>query len=104
MVEHVERFGAELKGVSLLDGEVLEQRHVEVRATRIAQVVPSGRSEGQSRRHRKRIRVVANLYSGRRDSLGGGMFGVGIADQVRIRPGADTVADARIVAICRRRW
>ena len=42
VIEHVERFGAELNGQSLQRTEVLEQRRIQVRAPRPEQNIASG--------------------------------------------------------------
>jgi len=47
VIKDVECFGAEFNGCALLDGEVLEDRHVEVDEVRIAQAVSAGVSKCQ---------------------------------------------------------
>ena len=47
VIEDVEGFGAELDGHTLLDRKMLEQGHIEVGATRVAQDISAGIAEGQ---------------------------------------------------------
>src|SRR5580693_1334423 len=50
VVENVEALGAELHGDGFVDGEILEQSHVEIEAVGVVQRISSGVSEGQSLR------------------------------------------------------
>src|SRR5438552_11752120 len=58
VVEHVKGFGAKLESQALPDGEMFEQRHVEVGSTRIFQNVPAHIPKCQADRSREGIRVV----------------------------------------------
>ena len=55
VIEDVECFYPELEGGPLLDGEVLEQRHVDIPVARITQEIPSGIAERQTNRRSKGV-------------------------------------------------
>jgi len=57
VIEDVERFCPELEGDVLLDGEVLEQRHVDIPMARVAQEIPPGVPERQATRRNKGVRI-----------------------------------------------
>src|SRR5436305_6595476 len=58
VIEHVEGFEPELKSRLLLDGEVLEESHVEVGAIRSDQRISRHVSKSQTGRHSIRCGVV----------------------------------------------
>src|SRR6202035_5746996 len=93
---------AKLERHALLNSKVLEECHVEVNPPRVAQEVPSGISKSKPGRQSERGRVVEEFgvtpgvhLACWRDT------GAGIANHVRIRTGADGVADPGIVAVSR---
>ena len=57
VIEHVESFGPELKGLVLPDLETLEQTHVEVGSRRILHDIALRVAEGQAFRRGKRRRI-----------------------------------------------
>ena len=100
VVEDIESFGAKFKSHALLDREVLENRHIEVRAPRIGEIVSRRVPECQAAGCSKcrwivggRKKAIEKENSPRRD--------FGIADQIGIRlcrADADPIRYPSIVA------
>src|SRR5438477_12925064 len=69
VIEDVEGFSAELQSDALVNGKVLEQRHIEVSGVRIGQPISAHIAEGQPARFQENIGVVlerTESCSGRR--------------------------------------
>ena len=58
MIEYIEGFGAEFEIRAFSYREMLDQRHVEIRAPGIAQNVSPGIAERESGRQHEHIRIV----------------------------------------------
>ena len=101
VIEHVEGFEPELKGGLLLDGEVLEESHVEVGAIGSDQRISRYVSESQTSRHGICCGVVLEKrVAAHSDGAGRWNVRSGITDQVRIRSCSSSYfGDASIIAI-----
>src|SRR5262249_31692373 len=95
VVENIEGFATELEPDALGDLEVLEERHVKVRAMRIAQEVSSRIAEGQAARWSKGGLIVECGAECIERNLS--EPSIGIADQVGVRRRPDAVAYAGVI-------
>src|SRR5579864_2395753 len=99
VIEDVKCLRAELERRALLDGEVLKEGHVEIRAVGVTQEVTTDVTEREASRGDESIGIVPILHirircdrARWRDVL------LGIADQVRIRSCANAVSNTGIIA------
>src|SRR6266849_3818551 len=97
VIENVEGLRAEFKAHALLDGEVFEKRHVEVRLARVVQEISAGITKGQPTGCNKHRRVEQQRPEAISRTRGASR--VGIPDYVwaRTRRG-DAVTHACIIA------
>src|SRR4051794_12929882 len=96
MVEDVKCLGTEFDVQSLLHRNSLEQRHVEIRSSRIAQEVSPGSSKRKAGRCCERVRIVKQrrFLPG---ECGWTVEQVGVADDIGIGSGSHSVSNSGVV-------